>query len=140
MDKKESVGYLNTIITVVATASIFLLPLVFFTGMTDFFIIPKQVMVVAAACILLICWGLKSVIERKILVVVSPINIPLLVFAIVVLISAIISPNRYDSLIAAIPLLSAIVFAFVVINSVRGRGAFSSILSGYILGGAATAL
>src|SRR3989338_5535200 len=101
MAKKSSIAYLDTLITVISTVAIFLLPLLFFTGMTDFFIIPKQILIVFSTCAVLLCWSIKVIMERKLVVVLSPLNLPLIIFGAVVLVSAIISPNRYDSLIQA---------------------------------------
>lgn len=140
MEKKESLAYIDTAMTVVITATVFLLPLLFFTGMTDFFIIPKQILVVAATCLVLIGWAIKIFLEKKVEVVLSPLNLPLIVFGAVVLISAIISPNRFDALTQAVPLVATVIFALAIFNSVKNKAAFSAVLSAYVLGGALVAI
>ncbi len=132
--------YLDSATTVVAAATIFLLPLIFFTGMTDFFILPKQILIIASTALILVFWSIKVILMRKVEVVLSPLNLPLILFGAVILISAIISPNRYDALMQSIPLVATVVFALAIFNSVRTRGAFSAVLSAYILGGAVSAI
>ncbi len=140
MDKKEFISYLDRVSNVVILITLFLLPLFFLINTTDSFIIPKQFLVLAATSILLVLWGVKIIIDRKIVVTVAPVNLTLVIFAIVITVSSILSVNRYDSLLQTVPTVAAILFSIVLINTIRTKSAFNMALYAYLLGAAASAI
>ncbi len=137
---KETSSILDLISNVIIGITLFLLPLLFLTSTTDFFLIPKQVLVIFSTSALLIIWGLKSVFEKKIIVNANPLNLPIAIFGIVILVSSILSQNRYDSLLQVIPVLFVIFLFFAIINIVHDSKSFSLVLASYILGAAASAI
>lgn len=140
MDKKEIIAFLDTASNIIIALTLFLLPLFFLTSATDAFIIPKQVLIVAATCLLLLIWGVKTLLDCRIVVVATPLNLPLVAFGAVIIVSALLSANRYDSIMQAVPLVAVVVFAFIIMNATRTKNFFSTALSAYILGATASAL
>jgi len=140
MDRKEVISYADTISLVIIAATVFLLPVIFITTATDAFIVPKQLLVTLAGLALLLLWGVKSLYSQKIVATATPMNLPLAIFGLVVIISAVLSPNRYDALIASVPVVAAIILCFMIFNNIRSRSAFNIVLSSYLLGAAASAL
>ena len=140
MENKQLPSYLDTLSNLIIALTLFLLPILFLTNTTDFFVIPKQILIIASVSVLLIIWGLKSVLEKKIVINANPLNLPIFIFGIVVIISSILSQNRFDSLIQSIPVLFSILFFFAIINTVRDSKSFSLILSSFILGAATSAI
>lgn len=136
MDKKEIINYTEIFSNAVIAILLFLFPIFFLPITTDFFIIPKQILVIFAACLLLLLWGVRIVVERKIVVNMNPLNLPVLFFMGIILVSALLSPSRIDSLIQTVPAVAAILFFIIIVNNVRDRRYFSFILSAYLLGAA----
>lgn len=140
MDKKEVIAFLDTASNIIVSLTLFFLPLFFLTSVTDAFVIPKQLLIVAAACLLLVIWGIKILLDSRIVIVATPLNLPLVAFAAVIIISALLSANRYDSIMQAVPFAAALLFAFIIINTTRTKNFFSIALSAYVLGAAVSAL
>lgn len=140
MEKKDSLFYLKILSNIVISLALFLLPIFFLSNATDFFILPKQLLVIGAVILLLVLWGTKILFERKIILTINPLNLPIAIFTIVILASAILSRNRYDALIQTAPVVFAILLFFAIVNNVRDRKSFSVVLLSFVLGGAASAL
>ncbi len=140
MDKKQLTNLIDTVSSAVASITIFLLPVFFLTNMTDPFVLPKQLIIVVSVLLLLLLWGVKSIIEGKIITNANPLNLPVGIFGLIILISSILSPNRYDALMQAVPVLAAIFLFFIIVSTVKQRNSFSMVLASYVLGGAAAAI
>jgi len=140
MDKKELSSYIDIVSNVVTLATLFLLPVLFLTNLTDAFILPKQFLIIFATSIILILWGIKAIIERKIVVTSAPVNLPLVIFGIVVVVSSILSVNRYDSLFQTIPVVFAILFSLTLINNIKTKSSFNFALYAYVLGASVSAV
>lgn len=140
MNKNENISYLETFSNVIISITVFLLPLFFLINTTDFFIIPKQLLIISSTALLLTIWAIKIIIERKIVVTANPFNLPIALFGMAVLVSAILSRNRFDSLIQAVPVIFVLLLFFSIVNNVRERRAFLFVLSFFVLGAAASSL
>ncbi len=137
---KDTSRLIDNISTVVVALTLFLLPTLFLTATTDFFVIPKQLLIIGSTTLLLILWGVRQIVEKKLTINANPLNLPVAIFGVVVLISAVISQNRYDSLIQAVPVAFAVLLFFAIVNSVRQTKAFGVVLGGLVLGAAVSAL
>jgi len=137
---KKSIEFIDILSTVIISITVFLLPVFFLTNTTEIFTLPKQFLVILASAILLIVWGLKIIIERRVVLNGNPLNLPLVIFGAIILISAILSRNRFDSLIQTVPVVFAIILFFHIVNFVRDRKNFSIILSALVLGAAVSSL
>lgn len=120
---------------VVIAVTLLLLPLFFLTNTTDFFIYPKQVLMMVSTIFLLILWGVRMYFERKIIIRTAPFNLPVFLFGAVILVSSLLSPNTYEALIQAVPLLLVLLFYFAVVNTIDNRNSFNVALSALLLGG-----
>ena len=87
-----------------------------------------------ATLALLVLWGIRSYFERKIILRTSPFNLPIFIFGAIVLIASILSPNTYDALIQAVPLLLSLLFYFAIINTLDNRNSFNIALSSLMIG------
>lgn len=140
MNKEELIPYLKNVSVILISAVLFLFPLFFLTLTTDFFILPKQLFVIFATLALLIVWGLRSVFEKRITFRTTPFNLSLLLFVVAIIVSALLAPDRYDSIFQSTPLVALIVLYFVVINSIWDKASFAFVSSSLILGSALSAL
>lgn len=134
MDRKDIIAYIENLSLILIAANLLLLPLFFLTNMTDFFILPKQALIVGSTLILLVLWGVKTLIEGRIAFRSSPFNFPIFLFGAAIVGSALLSLNFYSSVLQAIPLVATLFFAFVMINTISSRSAFNIALSALALG------
>ncbi|HSA83270.1 MAG TPA: tetratricopeptide repeat protein [Patescibacteria group bacterium] len=110
-------------------------PLLFLTITTDAFVLPKQIGLALATILFFIFFVLKTITEGKLTFRSSPFDIPLILFLIVLFLSAIFSTNRFDALIAFVPYLFIAFFYFGIINIVKGKRQLFFILTSLVLGG-----
>lgn len=140
MEKKNASYVLNSIIVAILSASVLLLPIFFLTFTTEAFTIPKELLIVYMALILIFLWGVKTFLEGKVILTTAPFNLPILLFVTIILISAFLSRNRFDALLASIPVIGSALLYFVIINTVKSKKSFSLILFSLILGGIVSSL
>ncbi len=136
MNTKQALALLDTLSTALISITVFLLPLFFLTSSTDLITIPKQLLIIFASGALLFLWGIKIIIDRRLVLNANPLSIPLLIFLLVVILSAVLSRNRFDSVIQTVPVLFAVIFFFIIVNSIREKKSFLIALSSVVLGAA----
>lgn len=114
-----------------------LLP-IFFTPLTsEFYDTGKFLLLSWIALILFLLWGIKSVLENKIFLVKTPIDLFLLVLALVAILSTVFSQTPNPALFGALPkvfgsllfILSIILTFFMVTSSIKGEKQISWTLS-----------
>lgn len=140
MHRKDTAVYIENASIAVIAVTLFLLPLVFLTNTTDFFILPKQLLIIGSSLILLSLWALKILFERKIVINNNPLNLTVFLFGLIITISSLLSLNRFDSLIQTVPALFAIVLFYVIVNNVKDKKGFYVVLSSLVLGAAVSAV
>ncbi len=140
MNNKSAIGIINSA-GVILTATIYLLfPVFFLTITTDYFTFPKQILVVFGALALFILWGVKALAERKATFLMNPLNIPVGLFALILILSTFFSLQRQDSMLQSIPVILLAVFFFTTINFVQERSSFAIVATSLILGSTASAI
>lgn len=119
---------------------LFIFPLFFLTTTTDAFVLPKQILLVTFASVLLFLWSLECLIEKKVILSSNPFNLPVGIFAVAILLSALLSRNMFDSLASAIPAIAAALVFFLIANTAQSKKDFMFVLGSMVLGGALSAL
>ena len=140
MNSKSTIGFITTIATVLTATVYLLFPVFFLTITTDFFTFPKQILVVFASIILLILWGVKALAERKVTVLMTPLNIPVVLFAVVLILSTFFSLSRQDALLQSLPVILLCLFFFTTINFVQEKSSFMIIIISLLIGTSVSAL
>lgn len=134
MNKTEWSPYLKTVSLLIVSFVSLLFPVFFLTNTTDFFVFPKQLLVVIATIALLVLWAAQALIERRITFRSNPFTVPVMLFGSAVILSAFFSRNMYDSLIQAVPVLFTVFFFFLSINTIDDRKSFNVALTSLTLG------
>lgn len=116
------------------------LPLLYSTVTTDPFVLPKELLLSAVVTVSLFAMGIKMVIDGKVSVRTTPFDKPVLLFAIVGCVSAVLAVNRFDSLIAFVPFLHAVLLYFLIVNAVKGERSLWFLLSCLVAGASISAL
>lgn len=138
--KKGITSYLESASLFVVAILFVVFPLLFLSSTTDAFVLPKQLLLIGLTSIALVLFGVKTLFEGKLKLRTSPFDLPVGIFAVVTLLSAIFSINRYDALIAFTPLLFVMLLYFVVVNTVRTEKHLLFLLGALTLGASVSAI
>ncbi len=115
-------------------------PLVFTLRTTDIFTLPKQALLGGVTLAVLLLFGLKSLLNNKVVIRKNPFDLPVFLFTLAVLLSSIFAVNRADSFITFVPFLFAIFAYFVIVNTAKTENGILSLLSALILGALITSV
>ncbi len=132
--RKELLSYLENVSLFLLGASFFAFPLLYATLTTDAFSLPKQLLLAAVTGISILVLGIRMIVEGKVRLRTTPFDLPVFLFFVAVLLSAIFSVNRFDALINAVPLLFAVLLYYVITNAVRGEKGIIFIVASLVLG------
>lgn len=138
--KQELLSYFENI-TVLLLGIFFIgLPLFFLTSTSDAFALPKQVLLGVVVLGSIILMSIRMVIDGKLKMRTTPFDLPLLLFAVISFVSAILSMNRYDALTSFIPLLFGILLFFVMVNTAKTQNQILFLVAALVLGASLSAL
>ncbi len=132
--KKELLSYLENVSLFLVGVTLLGFPLIFTTMFTDTFVLPKQIMIGAAVILSVVVLSIRMIVEGKVRLRVTPFDLPILLFGIVVFVSAMFAVNRYDALINFVPLLFILLFFFVLTNIIRSQKAVLFATASLLLG------
>ncbi len=118
----------NKIIFGILVSVAVLIPLAFTTFTTEFFETPKLIILAVAVLILIILWGFYWVLQGKIIITRTPLDLPLLLLLITVLVSTFLSDSRYVSIFGNFPRIHGsaiswvlyILLYFVAVSNIKG--------------------
>lgn len=139
-NKRELKTYFSLISLGLIGVLFVLFPVFFLSSTTDAFILPKELLLISVTTLAFLFFLIKTLMGTKLVLRTSPLNLPIALFTIVVLLSAVFSQNRYDALIAAVPVLFLGLLYFVTINVVRNEKQLLFLLSALTLGTVLSAL
>src|SRR3989344_3551519 len=110
------------------------LPLIFATFTTEIFILPKQILLGTVLLITILFFGIKMISDGTVRLRRTPFDLPVFLFALFVFLSSILSLNRFESLIAFVPLLLAIIAYFTIVNFVKTKESLMFMIYSLITG------
>lgn len=132
---EELSSYIENISLLLLGLLFFAFPLFFLTATTDPFVLPKEILLGGIALIALIALGVKMITEAQVKLKRTPLDLPILLFTAAVLISSLLSVNRYESLTAFVPLLLAVILYFVTVSFITTEASLAFALSMLVAGG-----
>lgn len=138
MNEKEIINILRKVSIALLGIVFFAFPLLFLTNTTDPFILPRQIFIVITSFLLVFLWAVISVLQKKIIIRTNPFTLPLSIFTVIIIISAILSRNMYDSLAVSIPVLACFLLYFVTIHIVSSKKDFLFIGGSLMIGAVLT--
>ena len=133
--KKELISYLNNISILLLGLLFFAFPILFVTFTTDFFILPKQILLGGVALVSLLIFVSKMTIEGSVRLRRTFFDLPIILFTLMVFLSSIFAVNRFDSLIAFVPLLFIALAFFIIVNTVRNQKVLLLLIVSLLLSG-----
>lgn len=134
-------AYIDRITTTLLLIIAGLTPLLFLPNLSEFFEIPKLSVLSITTLILVTLWALSWVLRGKVLLTRTPLDLPLLLLLIVVLLSTFFSATRFPAIFgnfprvhdSAIAWVTYILFFFVAASHLRTIGQVKSLF--YVLFG-----
>jgi tetratricopeptide (TPR) repeat protein len=139
-NKNEVSAYLENISILLLGVMFFGLPLIFTTLTTDPFTLPKQVFLIAGGLVLMLLSGARMISEGSVRISKTPFDVPMAAFGAVIIISALLAVNRFDAIIATLPVVFAIILYFFIVNLAKNRAIMTFLLTAFITGVGLTAL
>lgn len=140
MNKKEVISYIDSASFILVTATLFIFPVFFLINTSDFFVLPKQILVTLITVVLMVLWGVKIMLNREVAFRSSAFNFPVFLFGAITLLTALLARNTFDSLLQAVPLVFVLIFYFALTNSLHTKSQFNVALSALALGGVVSSL
>lgn len=138
--KKEILSYFENMSLLMIGVLFVLFPVFFLSTTTDAFVLPKQFLFILLTSLALLIFGVKTLVDGKLRLRTSPFDIPVTLFFIIAIVSAVFSTNRYDALIAVTPLLFVGLLYFVVVNTVKSQKQLLFLLATLTAGAVLSAL
>ena len=127
----------DKISTLVLLLLAFLLPLFFTPFTTEFFDTGKLVLTVVAVSLLLLAWGLRIFTEDSLTVVKTPLDILLVIYIFILILSTVLSGNAFVSLYGLLPKIqgslvsqvTVVLLYFLVVTNIKKAGSVSLIIN-----------
>lgn len=135
--ESKTFNNLSNVITIVLA---FLMPLFFLPVTTEFFEFNKQVLLIAATLLLLIAWVFKVAESNSISITKSVLDLPLILFLIVVILSTVFSINKTTSIFGGtgrwfpslLGYVSLTAFYYLVSSGIEELNIVKKIMSAFI--------
>lgn len=139
--KKNSIGFvIESVLLFVTGIVILIFPLIISSHTTNSFVFPKELLLLVFVLLALTLWGIKIIMEGKILIRRTPLDLPFTLFTFFIFLSSIIAVNRYDSILAFVSILTIVLSYFIIVNVSRRENAVVFLLSSLIVSGVVLAL
>lgn len=132
--RRELLSYLENVSLFLLGAAFLAFPLLYTTITTDAFVLPKQLLLAGVTGISILLLGIRMIVEGKVRLRTTPFDLPVFLFLIATLLSAIFAVNRYDALISAVPVIFVMLLYFVMTNVVKGEKGILFIVGSVVLG------
>jgi tetratricopeptide (TPR) repeat protein len=133
--KAEIVNYLEKASVAIFCLLFLIFPIAFTNLTTDFFILPKQALLIFATLAVMIMFGVKTLLLEKVRIKRTPFDLPILLLLLALLLSSLFSSVKIDSFTNVLPvLLAGISYFGIVYNAKNDKSVLALIAS--LLGGA----
>src|SRR6266700_1309404 len=133
--KNVPASVIDTALVILIGIFLILFPLVISSNLTNPFLLPKQLIVLIFMLLVLVLWGVKMIVEGRILIRRTPLDVPALVFMVILFLSSIVSINRYDSLFAFVAFFPLVLAYFLIVNIARKKEVVLFLFSSWCISG-----
>jgi tetratricopeptide (TPR) repeat protein len=133
--KLEIVNYLEKASVAIFGLLFILLPLTFTNLTADFYILPKQALVVLVGLTAMTLYGIKTLLLEKVRIKRTPFDLPILLFLLALLLSSVFSVARAESFANLLPIIFAGIAYFGIVYNARNEKSVM-VLAGSLLTGA----
>lgn len=117
--KKQVLEYLQTTLQFIWGICFLLFPILFFNATTETYIMPKQILITVVALVSLLLIGVNAIISKKILLRKTFLDLPVFLFILVIVLSAVFSIARIDALVGATMYVVLGISYFAIVNAAK---------------------
>ena len=116
--KTQLLAFLPKLIVTLATFLVFAVPLFFLPLTSEFYLFNKFALIVFASVLLFFSWTLTFILRKSVRLTFSPLNVPLLVFALVTVVATLVaSPSKTEAFLGQTTLVLALTALFFILSS-----------------------
>jgi hypothetical protein len=138
--KLEIVNYIEKA-SVAVFCILFILFPIFFTNLTtDFFNLPKQALVIFAVLVIMLLFGVKTLLLEKVMIRRTPFDLPIVLFLLALLLSAIFSVAKPDSFTNVLPIIFAGISYFGIVYNAKNEKSVLALIASLLAGAALLSL
>lgn len=130
----EISSYLENISILLLGILFIAFPLFLLTITTDPYVLPKEILLGAVSLLTLIALGGKMISDAQVKLRRTPFDLPVILFVLVILVSAWLSINRYEALTAFVPLLLAAILYFIIVSFITSESSLFFMLLSVVAG------
>lgn len=134
MRNNEVSSYLENIALLLFGVLLLAFPLVFTDLTTDFFALPKQILLAVVTLVALLLFGARLIADAKVKLQRTPFDAPIALFGLFALVSSLLAVNRWDSLVTFIPLLFALLLFYLIVNFVKSQSSVLFLIASLVIG------
>lgn len=140
MRNNEVTSYLENISLILFGVLLLAFPLVFSDLTTDFFALPKQILLAVVALLALLLFGARLISEGKVKIQRTPFDAPIALFGLFALISSLLAVNRWEALSAYVPLFFALLLFYLIVNFVKKESSVLFLTLSLVIGASLLAI
>jgi tetratricopeptide (TPR) repeat protein len=119
--KLEIINYIEKASVILLGILFVAFPLIFTNLTTDFFTLPKQTVLIFLSLLLFLLYGAKTILAEKVSIRRTPFDLPVLLFAVALLLSTIFSVAKFESVANFIPALFAVLSFFAITHNTKNE-------------------
>lgn len=134
MRNNEISSYLENIALLLFGVFLLAFPLAFTDLTTDLFALPKQILLAVITLVALLLFGARLIADAKVKIQRTPFDLSIALFGLFALISTLLAVNRWDSLIAYVSLLFALVLFYLIVNFVKSQSSVLFLIASLVIG------
>src|SRR6185312_9484221 len=112
-NKDQLLKYIDSILLLSWGIFLLLFPFTLSSLTTENFVLPKQILVTVIVLLSMILFAGRMIISQQIRLRRTPLDFPIAIFALALLVSSLISLNRADALLTYIPTLLVIIGYYI---------------------------
>ena len=132
--KAEIINYLEKASVALFCLLFILFPIFFINLTTDFFNLPKQALVVFAVLVVMLLFGVKTLLLGKVRIRKTPFDLPIILFLFTLLLSAIFSVAKADSFSNVLPVIFAGIAYFGIVYNVKNEKSVLALIGSLLAG------
>jgi len=132
--KIEIINYLEKASVAVFCLLFIIFPILFTNLTTDFFNLPKQALVVFATIVVMLLFGVKTLLLEKVMIRKTPFDLPIILFIFTLLLSAIFSVAKADSFSNVLPVIFAGISYFGIVYNAKNEKSVLALIASLLAG------
>ncbi len=127
-------AYLEKLSAVLLAIFLLIFPLALTIRTTESFALPKQFILIGTALLLLVIFGVKTIFERVVQIKRTPFDVPLILFLLACLLSAVFSVNRINAFVSFVTLFFSVLLYFLIVNTAKTKNTVLLLIAGFVEG------